>query len=78
MTDETLPDVVEGFEELSTDEHIEYVQNLWGRILSRTEHGVAVPEWHREVLDERLKSRELGEGIPWEEVKVELRDALVE
>jgi putative addiction module component (TIGR02574 family) len=43
-----------GFDDLSVDDQIEYVQSLWDRIAATPEQ-VPVPEWHREILDERLK-----------------------
>jgi Putative addiction module component len=43
-----------GFDELTVDEQIDYVQSLWERIAATTDE-VPVPDWHREVLDERLK-----------------------
>ena len=46
-----------GFDALSVDEQIEYVQSLWERIAASPEQ-VPVPEWHREILDERLKDYE--------------------
>ncbi len=42
-----------GFDDLSVDQQIDYVQALWDRIAAR-EDQVPVPEWHREVLDARL------------------------
>ena len=33
------------------------MQSLWDRIAATPEQ-VAVPEWHREILDERLKDYE--------------------
>jgi putative addiction module component (TIGR02574 family) len=43
-----------GFDDLSVDDQIAYVQSLWDRIAA-TPDQVPVPEWHRDVLDERLK-----------------------
>lgn len=48
-----------GFDQLSVDKQIDYVQSLWDRIAT-TPALLPVPEWHREVVDERLK------GIPSE------------
>src|SRR5262249_26251854 len=46
-----------GFDELTVDEQIDYVQSLWDRIAA-TPDQVPVPGWHREVLAERLKDSE--------------------
>lgn len=68
-----LPLPPPGFDELNIDEQIEYVQALWDRIAAR-EEVVPVPDWHREILDERLADLEANPdaGRPWEEVRAEL------
>lgn len=54
-----------GFDELSVDEKIGHLQYLWGRD-SASPETIAVPDWRREILDERLKDLEAdpaaGEG----------------
>jgi putative addiction module component (TIGR02574 family) len=58
---------------MSVEEKIDYVQALWDRIAA-DEAQVPVPDWHREVLDERLadyKARP-DQGRPWEEVEADL------
>jgi len=66
-----------GFDQLTVEEQIDYVQLLWERIAA-TPDQVPVPDWHREVLDERLKDFEAnpdaGEG--WDTVRDRLRDNL--
>jgi putative addiction module component (TIGR02574 family) len=42
-----------GFDDLSVDEQIDFVQSLWDRIAETAEQ-VPVPEWHREIIRERL------------------------
>jgi len=66
-----------GFDELSIEEQIEYVQSLWDRIAA-TPDQVPVPEWHLEVLDERLKDYEANPdaGESWDVVRERLRDKL--
>ena len=68
-----LPLPPPGFDELKIDEQIEYVQALWDRIAAK-EDLVPVPNWHREILDERLADLEANPdaGRPWEEVKADL------
>jgi putative addiction module component (TIGR02574 family) len=63
-----------GFDELSVEEKIDYVQELWSRI-AVNEADVPVPDWHREVLVERLADHEArpDEGRPWEEIEADLR-----
>ena len=62
-----------GFDNLSVDEQVEYVQSLWERISARPED-VAVPDWHRTVIRERLAQLDASPqaGRPWSEVRDEL------
>ena len=66
-----------GFDDLSVDEQIAYVESLWDRIAATPEQ-VRVPEWHREILDERLKDDEANPdaGATWDVVRERLRDNL--
>jgi putative addiction module component (TIGR02574 family) len=66
-----------GFDDLSVDEQIAYVQSSWDRIAATPEQ-VPVPEWHREVLAERLKDDEANPdaGATWAVVLERLRDNL--
>lgn len=66
-----------GFDELPLDQQIDYVQALWERIAAR-EDQVAVPEWHREVLNARLADYDANPdaGRPWDEVEADLRSRL--
>ncbi len=68
-----------GFDELSTDEKVDYVQSLWERIAAQPE-AVPVPDWHREILRERLEAHRAnpGEGEPWEEVRDGVRRKIAE
>ncbi len=62
-----------GFEDLSVDEQVEYVQSLWERISARP-GDVAVPEWHRAEIRERLAQLDANPqvGRLWSEVRDEL------
>jgi Putative addiction module component len=46
-----------GFDDLSVDVKIDYLELLWSRIAASPET-VAAPEWHREVISERLRDLE--------------------
>jgi putative addiction module component (TIGR02574 family) len=72
-----LPIPPPGFDELSLDEKLDYVQSLWDRIAAQPQD-VPVPDWHREVLNERLEAyrADPNAGRPWEEVRNELQDKL--
>jgi len=66
-----------GFDELSPEEQVDYVQELWDHIQPSQEQA-DIPEWHKEILDERMaRYRETGfEGRPWEEVNAEILQQL--
>ena len=68
-----LPIPPPGFDDLDLDQQIEYVQALWDRIAAK-ETAVPVPEWHREILDERLADLDAHPEAsrPWEAVKADL------
>ena len=48
-----VPTPPPGFDDLSVDEQIDFVQSLWDRIAA-TSWQVPVPEWHRQIIRERL------------------------
>jgi putative addiction module component (TIGR02574 family) len=62
-----------GFDELSADEKLEYIQALWDYFAEHPED-VPVPEWHREVIAERLTAYRRGEltARAWSDVREEL------
>jgi putative addiction module component (TIGR02574 family) len=62
-----------GFDTLSVEEQIDYLQSLWNHIAAQPEH-VPVPDWHREVLTERLAARHANpnDARTWEEFEHEL------
>ena len=66
-----------GFDDLSVEDRIDYVQALWDRIAAKPDE-IAVPEWHRRVIDERLAAHEAHpEGVrPWQDVRDEIRGKL--
>jgi putative addiction module component (TIGR02574 family) len=74
---QALPNPPAGFDELPLEQQIDYVQALWERIAAR-EDQVAVPQWHREVLNARLADYEANPdaGRPWDEVEADLRKRL--
>jgi len=66
-----------GFDDLSVEDQIDYVQSLWDRIAARPEQA-PVPDWHRRVLEKRLAAHEAQPeaGRPWEEVRHAIRSKL--
>ena len=74
---QSLPLPPPGFDALTIEEQIDYVQLLWDHIAARPEK-VPVPEWHKQILDERLSSYRANptEGKAWEEFEEELLQKL--
>jgi putative addiction module component (TIGR02574 family) len=66
-----------GFDEMSVDEKIDYLQSLWDRIAASPE-AIPVPGWHREILDQRLNDLEANPdaGDNWDVVQERLRGEL--
>jgi putative addiction module component (TIGR02574 family) len=66
-----------GFDDLSVDEKIDYLQSLWDRITAGPDT-MAVPDWHRNILDERLRDDQNAPdaGDTWDVVQKRLRSRL--
>lgn len=66
-----------GFDDRSADEKIDYLALLWSRITTRAAT-IAVPQWHREVIAERLRDLDLNakSGDRWDVVQRRLRERL--
>ena len=62
-----------GFEDLSVDDKLDYIQSLWDHMTAKPEE-IPIPDWHRHVLRERLRAYEASpeEGRPWEAVRDDL------
>ena len=76
---QTLPVPPPGFDALPIDDKIDYVQSLWDRIAARPED-VPVPDWHREIIHERLAVHRAknDQGKEWEEVEREITTELTQ
>ena len=66
-----------GFDELSVEEKLDYVESLWDRIAARPET-VPVPDWHLEVIEQRTHGGPAGSrnGRSWDDFREELRTKL--
>ena len=66
-----------GFDDLSTDEKIDYLASLWDRITAGPAT-IDVPEWHREIIAERLRELDADpdSGDQWNVVQRRLRERL--
>ena len=60
-----------GFEQLTKDEQIDYVQNLWDLILT-TSSEITSPEWHIEIVCDRIASQDSTQLSTWKETKQRL------
>jgi putative addiction module component (TIGR02574 family) len=65
------------FDALSIEDRIEYVQRLWDRIAASPER-VPVPDWHREVIRERLAAHRAspGDAASWDDVRADVEQAV--
>jgi putative addiction module component (TIGR02574 family) len=63
-----------GFDDLTLEEQVDYIQALWQRISSRTEEA-PTPHWHREIVRERVAAYEAEPRNVrnWEEVQNRIR-----
>lgn len=68
-----VPTPPPGFDDLPVDEQIDFVQSLWDRIAATSEQ-VPVPEWHRDIISERLAAYTAnpGAGRSWTDVRSDL------
>lgn len=80
MARAALPLPPPGFDDLSDDEKIDYVQSLWDRIFAQPGN-VSVPDWHLELIDESLAEYEADPesgNVTWEELQEEILQAIRE
>jgi putative addiction module component (TIGR02574 family) len=70
---QTLPLPPPGFDALSVEEQIEYVQSLWDHIAAQPEQ-VLVPDWHKRIISERLAAYrdDPNAGTQWDEFEDDL------
>lgn len=69
-----LPDLPPGFDQLSYEEQLDYVLELFDYVTSNAKY-VEIPEWHRQILEERMaRYRAVGvQGQTWDEFKNDLQ-----
>lgn len=68
-----------GFEELTVEDQIDYVQGLWNHI-AVSAGNVPLHEWQRRILEERLAEHEANPDsvITWEEVLSKVKHGLAD
>jgi putative addiction module component (TIGR02574 family) len=65
MSENTLADLLK----LSPEQRLDLIEALWDSLDPRD---VPMPDWHRDVLDEREASEDADLGDTWEVVKARL------
>jgi putative addiction module component (TIGR02574 family) len=73
----SVPSPPPGFDDLSVEEQIDFVQSLWDKIAATPEQ-VPVPEWHRQIIRERLAAYHANPtaGRPWTDVRTDIERKL--
>ena len=68
----TLKDL--GIDLLSVRERLDLIEQIWDSLPAQVQPD-EVPEWHKEVLAERLAEAEAhpGGGVPWREALAAIR-----
>jgi hypothetical protein len=63
--------------EMNLSQKLALFETLWAELSSQPEH-VEIPQWHKDILDERLQASERGEVevIDWEIAKDQIRDMI--
>lgn len=72
-----LPFPPPGFDDLSADEKIDYVQDLWDRIAAEPDD-LPIPDWHLQIVEERLAAHRNHpeQVVTWEEAEKEILSRL--
>ncbi|NGZ96040.1 MAG: addiction module protein [Nitrospira sp. WS110] len=73
----TVPTPPPGFDDLTVGEQIDFVQSLWEKIAASPEQ-VPVPEWHRQIIRERLEAYQVNPaaGRLWTDVRTDIERKL--
>jgi putative addiction module component (TIGR02574 family) len=63
-------------EQLNAGEKLELISQLWDSLPDAAE-AIPVPDWHLEVLENRLRTADEkpDQAIPWEQVRDRLRQS---
>lgn len=61
--------------QMPLSEKLALFETLWAEISSEPDQ-IEIPQWHKDILDERLQAAERGEVemIDWEVAKSQIRD----
>jgi putative addiction module component (TIGR02574 family) len=74
---QAVPNPPPGFDDLTLNEKLDYIQSLWNRVAANL-RDVPVPDWHLALIEERLRAspEQSSSGRPWNEVRDDLRAGL--
>ena len=63
--------------QMPLSEKLALLETLWAEISSEPEQ-IEIPQWHKDILDERLQAAERGEVevLDWEVAKAEIRSMI--
>lgn len=63
---------------LSVEERLQLIEELWDSLDEADAESLPVPDWHRQVVDERLATyeRDPVAGRPWDKVKSDILSRL--
>ena len=64
--------ILEEILSLPPDQRLKLVEDIW-ESLAASPADVPVPEWHRELLDERLSDEDERASRSWDEVRANAR-----
>lgn len=72
-----MPDPPPGFDDLSVDEQIDYVQALWDRVTADPDK-VPLPAWHEGIIRRRIAELESdpSSSVPWTDARDEIAGRL--
>jgi hypothetical protein len=73
MAGEPLQVPPAGFDELSVDEQLSYLESLWDHIAAQPER-VPIPGWHLRIVRERMESDSPRRS--WPEVRRDIEEKL--
>ncbi len=60
-----------GFDKLNRSEQINYIGDLWDWFISQPDDTIA-PQWHMDIVQERLADHDPERSQPWTNVKQRL------
>jgi putative addiction module component (TIGR02574 family) len=63
--------------QMPLSEKLALFETLWSELSSEPAQ-IEIPQWHKDILDERLQAAERGETevIDWEVAKTQIRDMI--